>query len=192
MQQIPFINLFKSALHVSSDKFSHHQEHFWLYMQLLVQCTVTAADRWHGWLCHRSAAVTVHCTKNCIYSLKCSWGWANLSLETCRADLKRSINGICCILLVAYIVFLVIHGHTNIKKNMHAYFRVSVRATFISHQHTTTSYLMTKFLTENCLFSHCVLLNKCAFCSNRYNGMAVSSVWNDHLISPCTDTQYCL
>jgi hypothetical protein len=49
MQQIPFIDLFKSALHDSGDKFGHPQEHFWLYMQLLVQCTYSAADRWHGW-----------------------------------------------------------------------------------------------------------------------------------------------
>ena len=27
-----------------------------------------------------------------IQSKKCSWGWANLSPETCRAELKRSIN----------------------------------------------------------------------------------------------------
>jgi hypothetical protein len=28
MQQIPFIDLFKSALHVSGDRFAHPQEHF--------------------------------------------------------------------------------------------------------------------------------------------------------------------
>jgi len=28
MQQIPFIDLFKSALHVSGDKLAHPQEHF--------------------------------------------------------------------------------------------------------------------------------------------------------------------
>ena len=28
MQQIPFIDLFKSALHVSGDKLAHSQEHF--------------------------------------------------------------------------------------------------------------------------------------------------------------------
>ena len=41
-------------------------------------------------------------------SQKCSWRWAKLSPETCRADsnrsIKRSINENCCILLVAYIV----------------------------------------------------------------------------------------
>jgi hypothetical protein len=56
---------------------------------------------------YRSAAVSVHCTKSFIYSHKCSLGWTNLSPETCRADLKRSVKGICCILLVAYIIVLV-------------------------------------------------------------------------------------
>ena len=104
MQQFPFIDLFKSATHVSGDKIAHPQEHFWLYIQILVQCTDIAADRW-----------PVHCTKICIYSQKCSWGWAILSPETCVADLKRSINGNCCILLIAYIVILMIHGLTNVK-----------------------------------------------------------------------------
>jgi len=101
---------FKSALHVSGDKLSHLQEHCWLYIQLLVQCTDIAADQ-----CHRSAAISVHCTKSCIYSQNFSCGWASLSPETCRADLKRSINGICRILLVVYFVVLMMHGLTNIK-----------------------------------------------------------------------------
>ena len=49
---------------------------FWLYMQLLVHCTDTVADRCHGW------------------------------------------DGTCscfCILLVAYIVVRVMHGHTDMK-----------------------------------------------------------------------------
>ena len=41
---------------------------------------------------HRSAAGSVHCTQSCICSQKCSSGWANLSPETCRTDLKRLIN----------------------------------------------------------------------------------------------------
>ena len=43
-----FINLFNSTLHVSGDKFAHPQEHFLTYIQLLVQCTDTVADRCHG------------------------------------------------------------------------------------------------------------------------------------------------
>ena len=59
----------------------------------------TVAGRCHGrngvpsqpW--HRSAAESVYCTKSCIYSKKkCSWGWVNLSPETCRVDLKWIIN----------------------------------------------------------------------------------------------------
>ena len=74
-----FISLFKSALHVAGDKFAHPQEHF---------LTVYAAFD----TMHRSAAVSVQCIKSCIYVKKCSWGWANLSPETCTADLKRLIN----------------------------------------------------------------------------------------------------
>jgi len=35
-----FINLFKSALQVSDDKFAHPQEHFLTVCTALVQCTV--------------------------------------------------------------------------------------------------------------------------------------------------------
>ena len=68
------------------------------------------------WLCcHRSAAISVHCTESCKHSQECSWGWTSLSPETCRADLERWINGICCIVLVAYVIILMMHGITNIK-----------------------------------------------------------------------------
>ena len=118
-----FINLLKSAQHVSGNKFAHAQEHSsCLYIQLLVHCTDTAADRCHGWggtpsqLWHRLTAVSVHCTKSCIYNQKeCSWGWANLLPETCRADLKRLINEkvvASCWLVVC--VVLMMHGHKNI------------------------------------------------------------------------------
>ena len=45
-----------------------------------------------------------------VYTIKkCSWGWTNLSSETCRADLKKINEKVnkrksCCILLVAYII----------------------------------------------------------------------------------------
>jgi len=46
MQQIPFIDLFKPALHVSGDKLTHPQEHFFFTVYTaLVQCTDIAADR---------------------------------------------------------------------------------------------------------------------------------------------------
>jgi len=53
MQQIPFIYLFKSALHVSGDILVHPQEHF---------LTLYTA---FGTM-HRPAAISVHCTKGCI------------------------------------------------------------------------------------------------------------------------------
>ena len=52
-----FITLFKSALHVSGDKFVHPQDHF------LTEYTAIGTM-------NRSAAVSVHCTKSCIYSQK--------------------------------------------------------------------------------------------------------------------------
>jgi len=49
-----------------------------------------------------------------VYTVKKrSWGWTSLSPETCRAVLKRSRNGIFCILLVAYIVVLMMHDFTS-------------------------------------------------------------------------------
>jgi len=49
MQQIPFIDLFKSTLRVSGDKLAHHQDHFLTVYTASVQCTDVAADRWQGW-----------------------------------------------------------------------------------------------------------------------------------------------
>ena len=58
---------------------------FWLCIQLLIQCTDTAADRYHGW--------DGNDVPKAVYTVKkCPWGWANLSPETCRADLKRLIK----------------------------------------------------------------------------------------------------
>ena len=61
------INLFKSALRVSGDKFAHPQQHF------LTVYTVFGTMHRHccrpvPW--HWSAAVSVHCTKSCIYIQK--------------------------------------------------------------------------------------------------------------------------
>ena len=52
-----FINLLKLAQHVSGDKFAHSHEQF-----------LTAYTAF-GTM-HRSAAVSVHCTKSCICSQK--------------------------------------------------------------------------------------------------------------------------
>jgi len=51
MQQILFIDLFKSALHVSGEKLAHPQEHF-----LIVYTAF--------------GTISLHCTKSCIYSQK--------------------------------------------------------------------------------------------------------------------------
>ena len=79
---LSFINLFKSALHVSGDKFAHPQERF------LTVCAAFGIMHRH---CCRSATVAVHYSKAVYTVKKYYWGWANLSPETCRADLKRLI-----------------------------------------------------------------------------------------------------
>jgi len=85
--------------------------YIYIYMQVLVQCTDIAA-----------------LYRSCIYSQKFSWRWASLSSETCRADsnrsIKRSINGICCIWLVAYIIVLMKHGLANVKRKIDECLRV--------------------------------------------------------------------
>jgi len=60
----------------------------------------------HRYCCCRpvgSSNIGALCIQLYIQSQDCSWRWASLSPETCRADLKRSTNGICCILLVTHI-----------------------------------------------------------------------------------------
>ena len=89
-----FINFFNSAQHVSGNKFAHPQEHF------LTVCTAFGTM-------HRSAAVSVHCTKSCTYSPKS----ALEDGRNCRpkhVGLNEKINKriSCCILLVIYIVVL--------------------------------------------------------------------------------------
>jgi len=84
---------------------------FWLYIQLLVQRTDTAADRW-PWQYRYVVPKAVYTVK------KCSWRWASLSPETCTVHLKRSIYGMCCILLVAYVLVLMTHGLTNVKQTI--------------------------------------------------------------------------
>ena len=74
---------------------------FLLSVQLFVQCTDTAADWCHRWAgtsvssqpWHRSAAVSVHCTKSCIYSQKMLLRMDEFVARTCGAELKRLING---------------------------------------------------------------------------------------------------
>ena len=74
-----FINLFKSALHVSGDRFAHPQDQFLtVYTAFGTMhrhfCRSEPRLRWktsvpsQPW--HRSAAVLMHCTKSCIYSQK--------------------------------------------------------------------------------------------------------------------------
>ena len=112
MQQIPFIELFKLALHVSGDKFFHPQEHF-----LTVHTSFGTMHRY----CCRPVAISVHCTKAVYTVKKCSWGWTSLSPETCRANLKSSIKGICCVIFVIYIVVLMMRSVKKTSITLHCW-----------------------------------------------------------------------
>ena len=75
MQQFPFIDLFidlfVSALHFSGDKLAHLQEHFSLYIQLWYNAPILlpTGDKVPSQPCHRSAAISMHCTK-AVYTVK--------------------------------------------------------------------------------------------------------------------------
>ena len=79
---------------------------FWLYIQMELTFRLNRGTGRQECRCIVPKAVyTV---------LKYSWGWANLSPETCTADLKTTNKRkSCCISLVAYIAVLEIQGHTN-------------------------------------------------------------------------------
>ena len=96
-----FFNHFKSAQHVSGDTFAHPQEHFfdciysfWYNAPTLLPTGATV-EMEHQFHLNRGAGQQ-QCrfiVPKAVYMVKnCSWGWANLSPETCRADLKRLIN----------------------------------------------------------------------------------------------------
>ena len=63
----PFINLLKSALHVSGDQFTHPQEHFlnvYTAFNTIKRYYCRPVPRWH-----QSAVVSVYCTDSCIRGL---------------------------------------------------------------------------------------------------------------------------
>ena len=161
MQQLFRLVLFlKSALHVSGDKFAHPQEHF------LTVCT--AFGTMHRHCCRPVPRYTGRQQCRCIVPKavhtvkKCSWGWANLSPETCRADFKKiNKRKSCCILLVGYIVVLVMHGDTNIKGkkfyfcsqcNFMFFKRISEQTTAIflcRHSPNLDNIRLTRFFLKN-------------------------------------------
>jgi len=95
---------------------------FWLYIQLWYNAPrfLPTGDKVEMDLNLVTGRQQNRCIVPKLYTVKrCSWRWASLSPETCTADanisIKRSINENCCILLVAYIAVLMMHGLTNVK-----------------------------------------------------------------------------
>ena len=51
-----------------------------------------------------------------VNTVECSWWWAKISTETCRADcLQINKQKICILLVIDYEIILTMDGHTNIK-----------------------------------------------------------------------------
>jgi hypothetical protein len=78
----------KSALHVSGDVFSHHQEHLSVF---------TVSGSVHRSCCWLVSRISIRDTSqqqlgwtllDTVNTVKCSWWWAKTSPETCRADLE--------------------------------------------------------------------------------------------------------
>jgi hypothetical protein len=77
-----------------------------------------------------------------------------LSPETCRVDLKRSINGICCSLLVGYITVLVMHGQVQNNTSVDQT-NILVSMNPKGHQHNTNiSILKLTALNINSITDH--------------------------------------
>jgi len=73
------INLYlETALHVSGGTSTHHQERIQLYLQHLVFVTPSLPA---GTSRQRHTCVI----PEAVIQFKCSWWWAKISLETCRA-----------------------------------------------------------------------------------------------------------
>jgi len=74
-----------SALHVSGDVFSHHQEHLTVFTvsgSVHPSCCQLVSWRDTSW---QQLGWTLPDTVN---TVKCSWWWAKTQPETCRADLE--------------------------------------------------------------------------------------------------------
>ena len=114
-----FINIFKSAQHVSGDKFAHSQQHFLTVyaafgtMNPLCCRPVPTVQPWH-----RSAAEAVHCTKSCIYSQKVLLRMGEFIARNILCWFKNINKRKSCCILVVYIVVLTLHGHTIIEFNI--------------------------------------------------------------------------
>ena len=94
--KISFINLFKSAIHVSGDRFDHPQEHFLTVYTVFGTINILLVVFWHASLRFTSQNIlnynlSLHCIlpKTGYTVKKCSWEWANLSPEIYMTDLKR-------------------------------------------------------------------------------------------------------
>ena len=83
-----FIIFLQTALHVSSDTLTHHQEH----MQTVFTASGTGLTALATFRC-RKVASTVRPAPDAVTRVyMCSWWWVRISLETCRAMCRNIIK----------------------------------------------------------------------------------------------------
>jgi len=75
----------------------------WTVLQLLVLHTYVVAGWYHG-----------NVGKEAVIQFRCSWCWAKISLETCRATKEWSVILHRCVLLAIFIYYIMMHGNMNI------------------------------------------------------------------------------
>ena len=127
----PFINLFKSAQHVSGDKFAHPQEHLLtVYTDFgkMHRLCCQPVPRWH-----RSSAEAVHCTKSWLYSQKLLLRMGEFVARNMLGWIKNiNKRKNCSILLVIYAhrCTKMIHGHTNINTEGNVSFFTGLQSVF--------------------------------------------------------------
>ena len=101
-----FIYFWKTALHVSGDISTHHQQHTQLYLQHLVLVKILLITIYHySALYHKlyiQSKVLLRMGEFVARNMK---DWFE--------RINKWKSG--CILLVAYVVVLMMHGHTNMK-----------------------------------------------------------------------------
>jgi len=158
VQQIPFIDIFESVLHVSGDKLAHHQEHF--------LTVYTAFGTTHRYCC-RPVSSSIGASYQTLYIQSKS---APGDGRVCRPKhveviLKRSINGNCCMLSVAHIVVLTTHGLTNVSSRYVRPVRFPSPPVFCLNSSLSSLHLSNTSSGSVCSYSSfcCVDNNKVSF-----------------------------